>query len=104
MFRGLQEYGLTAEEKAEIARLIGTPLVRKIRGDLRHQSGDFVHQLDPEWVKMCCTCTFIECDTGVHSILSTHTALISSKRYSLAGIIQKLIGKAYFEVHLVLDY
>ena len=44
----LQEYGITAEEKAEIARLIGTPLVRKIRGDLRHQSGDFVHQLNPE--------------------------------------------------------
>ena len=50
-----QEYGITKQEKLRIAQGIVTPLLRKIRGDLKSnltgiwscEDGNQVNQLDP---------------------------------------------------------
>jgi inositol hexakisphosphate/diphosphoinositol-pentakisphosphate kinase len=46
----LQEYGITREEKLDIARKICTPLLRKIQADFHHtivnEQADVLHRLD----------------------------------------------------------
>ena len=46
----MQEYGITSEEKMDIATKILTPLLRKIQADLHHtivhEKEDFLHRLD----------------------------------------------------------
>ena len=45
-----QEYGITEEEKVDIAKKICTPLLRKIQSDLHHtivdEQDDVIHRLD----------------------------------------------------------
>ncbi|XP_065175495.1 inositol hexakisphosphate and diphosphoinositol-pentakisphosphate kinase 2-like isoform X1 [Sycon ciliatum] len=81
-----QEYGITAKEKAEIARLICTPLVRKIRGDLKHQSEEMVHQLNPEYSwditsprRNVRTRLYFTSESHIHSVLNllSHSELFS---------------------------
>ena len=77
----MQEYGITVQEKLDIARKICSPLLKKIQADFHHtiinEQHDFSHRLDPRKSKGVVspnrhvrTRLYFTSESHVHSLLN----------------------------------